>query len=116
MTPAITLSYVAHPVGQDGPRRVANLARALRWFHWLIVQHEAVAFSMPWHPYCSVLSEAFRARGMRDNFAHLVRCDSIVLVGGQMSPGMQAELDLAKSRGMAIVDYLKLGDEPPVLP
>lgn len=112
-TPAITVAYVAHPVGADGPLRVANLARSLRWVRWLVVQHEAVAFNIPWHAYCSVLTETYRARGMRDNFAILSRCDAIVLVGGQLSPGMADELAEARRRGMSVVDYLHMGAEPP---
>lgn len=116
MTPEqIQLAYVAHPVGADGPRRVANLERASRWIRWLVVQHEAIAFIAPWLAYCQVLDESHRARGMRDNFAVLSRCQAIVLVGGQLSPGMAEEIDFAKSRGMAVVDYLSMGSEPPVL-
>jgi hypothetical protein len=109
----IQLAYVAHPVGADGPRRVANLERALRWMRWLIVHHEAVAFVAPWLPYCQVLTEKHRARGMRDTFSVLARCDAIVLVGGQLSPGMADELGFMRERGRAVIDYLHHGDEPP---
>lgn len=113
MTTPIRIAYVAHPVGADGPNRADNLARVQRWLRWLIVNHEAVAFSVPWLPYCMVLSEEHRQRGMRDNFAALARCDFICLVGGQMSPGMQAERDEAIRLGLPIVDYLHHGAEPP---
>ena len=113
MTSLVTVAFVAHPVGPDGPPRVANLARAERWLRWLILQHEAVAFVVPWLPYCHVLDESHRDRGFRDNMATLAMCGSIVLVGGELSPGMRVELDFAKSRGLPVVDYLHLGPEPP---
>lgn len=116
MTPdQIQLAYVAHPVGADGPRRVANLDRALRWVRWLVISHEAVAFIAPWHAYCQVLTEKHRHRGMRDNFAVLARCDAIVLVGGQLSPGMADELGFMRERGRAVIDLLHMGAEPPVM-
>jgi len=116
MSARIQMAYVAHPVGPDGPARVANLERVQRWLRWLIISHEGVAFSIPWLPYCMVLDEGQRRRGMRDNFAGLARCDSIVLCGGEMSPGMQAERDEALRLGLPVVDYLHYGLEPPVIP
>lgn len=110
--------YVAHPVGPDGPERVANIARVKEWVRWLIHARRGDAFSVPWLPYVEVLTESpdHRERGMRDGMEMLRRCDAIVLVGGRLSPGMAAELREAKHRKMAELDLLYLGrDAPPIV-
>lgn len=105
--------YVAHPVGQ-GDVRELNLARALRWLRWLLTEHPADAFVLPWYPYVLVLSEAEgRDRGMRDDLACVDICDGLVLVGGVLSPGMSKELEVAVTQGKVILSYLHLGGEPP---
>ncbi len=109
------IAYVAHPVGPDGPERVANLERVRRWIRWLIDTRPDLALSIPWLPYCEVLDESpiNRQRGIRDGIAMLDRCDAIVLVGGRMSPGMVDELRRAAMRGLKVIDLLHLGAEPP---
>lgn len=106
--------YVAHPVGQP-PDREANLARALRWFSYLVRTYDNRAFSMPWLPYCLTLPETQenRARGIRDDLVQLRLCSEIVLVGGHLSPGMRHELELARTSGMRVLNLLELGAEPP---
>lgn len=108
-----TVAYVAHPVGGDV---AGNLARAKRWLRWLIRNHRDVAFVLSWLPYCEVLDDsdpAQRARGMEDGEAVMRRCDVIVLVGGRLSTGMEAELLLAQRIGLRCINHLHLGDEPP---
>lgn len=107
------VAYVAHPVGGDV---AGNLARAKRWLRWLIRNHRDVSFVVPWLPYCEVLDDADpeqRARGMADGEAVLRRCDVIVLVGGHLSTGMEAELLLAQRVGLRCINHLPLGEEPP---
>lgn len=102
--------YMAHPVQAD---RAANLQRARRWLRYLIDRYPSIAFAVPWMPYCDVLPESYRIRGMRDNVATLVVCNGIVAVGGEITLGMQAELDVARRRGLDIIDLTHLGPEPP---
>jgi hypothetical protein len=106
--------YVAHPVG-DGPDRASNVARAKRWVRWLIGRYTECAISVPWLPYVELLDESpeNRARGIGDDLAVLRRCDTIVLVGGVVTPGMKAELEEARHRGLEVLDLTHLGAEPP---
>jgi len=105
--------YMAHPVGSDATR-ADNLARAERWFRWLIETTD-YAIVAPWLLYCRAWDERpdRRERGIRDDLAMLVRCDGIVLVGGAISAGMRAELDAATARGLAVLDFTHMGPEPP---
>lgn len=106
--------YMAHPVGHD-PERDENLARARRWFRWLLDEYPQDAIAVPWLAYCSALDEtpANRERGIRDDLAQLRRCDAIALVGGRLSPGMAAERDVAVINGLKVIDLRHLGAEPP---
>lgn len=105
--------YVAHPLGQ-GTVREYNSARALRWLRWLLTEHPAYAFSMPWYPYTLVMTEVEgRDRGLRDDIRTVGSVDGIVLVGGVLSPGMSQELETAVMLGKKVISYLHLGAEPP---
>jgi hypothetical protein len=100
----------------------ANLARARLWLLWLIEREADYAFCASWLPYLDVLTDdngPMRARGMRDNCAMVARCDGIVLCGGRLSSGMDAELarfKLTRPGMMAahgVADLTSLGAEPP---
>jgi hypothetical protein len=117
----VPVYYVAHPVGAvaDGPTVEQNLARARRWFLWLVANEPDVAFSMPWMQYVEVLPEHVhgnRARGLRDDIAMVSACDGIVLCGGRISSGMALELAAARAALLDVVDLTPLGDAPPTLP
>lgn len=109
--------YLAHPVGPTAGVTVAdNLARAKRWLRWLMANADGTAFCCPWLPMVEVLDDsvpANRARGLRDDIAIALTCDGIVLCGGRISAGMQAELDAMQAAGRAVLDLTALGDEPP---
>ena len=107
-----TVVYLAHPVGQE-PERGENLRRAERWLRWAIEHHPDNAFAMPWLPYCHVLTEEHRERGIRDDLAILGRCDQIWLVGGHVSAGMAMERTVAEAIGLTVFDMTHLGAEPP---
>lgn len=111
------ICYVAHPVGVE-PERTENLERTRRWLRYLIAIYPDRAFALPWLPYCQVLDETpvNRARGIADDLAMLVRCDEIFLVGGRVSPGMAAEVDVAVRAGLEVLDLTALGPEPPRIP
>jgi hypothetical protein len=109
------LAYVAHPIGKDVSN---NLARARRWFVWLWHRHPELSLCMPWLAPCEVLDDQdpeTRRRGLEDDLIVLGRCDLIILVGGELSPGMATELATARRLGLAQIDYLYLGAEPPAL-
>ncbi len=109
------VSYVAHPVGYDPETRAKNLERLVRWVDYLLETYEDRAFVVPWYLYVVLLEETEenRARGIRDDLAVLERCDEIVLCGGVLSAGMSGELDVARCHGLAELNLLSLGPEPP---
>lgn len=121
MTPQIY--YLAHPVGAATDAEVkANLARARLWLLWLIEREPDIAFCASWLPYLDVLTDdggPMRARGLRDNCAMVARCDGIVLCGGRVSSGMDAELARFKLTRPSFVaahgvaDLTSLGALPP---
>lgn len=115
MTSTQFLIYVAHPLGPDGPQRVANIERAKRWLRWLVASYSDCAFEIGWLLYAQVLSETQEncARGMKDNERRLEGCDGIILVGGEKSPGMVAEEARANELQLELVDLTHLGPEPP---
>ncbi len=105
--------YMAHPLG-NGYDRPLNIARAERWFAWLLYKYPEYAFTAPWIQYAKALPETSdnRDRGIRDDLEVLKRCDGIVLVGGRLSPGMACELEEALWKKMDVMDLLHLGSEP----
>lgn len=110
------VAYVAHPVSGDV---TANLARALRWLHWLSSGAPTTAFIAPW--IAGLMSgdddsdPAVRARAI-DHCATVVkRCDCIILCGGRVSAGMAIERDAMIVAGGKVVDLTHLGEEPPEL-
>lgn len=109
--------YLAHPIGAgDSPEalegRQDNIANALAWLQWL-VDHTPWAIAAPWLPYVQRLDEStYRPRGLRDNIVMLERCDLIVLCGGTISPGMQAEKEFARDNGLPCVDLTSFGRRP----
>lgn len=107
--------YMAHPLG-NGYDRIQNIARARRWFNYLLQAHPEHGFTAPWLLYAEMLNESDsnRDRGMRDDLDCLRRCDGIVLVGGRMSPGMVEELVEAVEHKKKVLDYIHLGSEPGV--
>lgn len=114
------VAYLAHPVGagvrpEDLERRQNNLANTLAWLQFL-VDVTSWAISVPWLPYVQRLDEGtYRARGIADDLACLERCDILVAVGGQWSPGMQAERRAAEEHAIPIVDLTSWGFAPPAI-
>ena len=109
-----TLAFLSHPVAGDVS---GNVARALRWMRYLAPKHPDRVILAPWAAGVMAFDDsnpAERARGMDDNFTILRRCDSIILVGGRISGGMRAELEVAKSCGLEVLSLVELGEEPPL--
>jgi hypothetical protein len=104
------LVYMAHPFRGD----LTALSRARRWYRWL---HGALHASVggmgvlaPWIVAADVLSDVEeRAAAMECNVEVVRRCDVVVLVGGEISPGMRDEAGAAR----AVLDLTSLGLEPP---
>ena len=105
--------YVAHPVAGDV---TANLARALRWLHWLSSQNPDDAVIAPW--IANIMSgeddndPAARARGLAHDVTVVKRCDCLILCGGRVSQGMAIERDAMLASGGQVIDLTHLGDEP----
>jgi hypothetical protein len=110
--------YCAAPVGAATVEGVLlNVARAERWFRALLLAEPDVALLASWLPYVRVLNDGnaeHRARGIRDDHAIIerVKPDGIVLVGGRISEGMEAEIDAVTGWGGWVSDLTSLGAEP----
>ncbi|MBA2718917.1 MAG: hypothetical protein H0U52_06720 [Chloroflexi bacterium] len=108
------IAYMAHPVSGDV---AANLARALRWLHYLSATDPETAYVDPWIAALMAGADdddpAQRARGLAHDVAMVKRCDAIVLVGGRVSSGMAIEHNAALTVGISVIDLTALGEEPP---
>lgn len=117
MTVAAT-AYVAHPVAGDV---AGNVARALRWYRYLVANYGEWALCMPYVAHVLAhgvdampgTEATYRARGMRDNLAFVRQMDGIILVGGVVTQGMDEELRHALANGKWSLDLTALGPEPP---
>lgn len=108
-----------HPVSADTEAGVAeNLARALRWFNWLVETRPDDYIIMNWYPYVVALDDKnpdHRKRGLRDS-CRMIRSGAVqevVVCGGRVSTGMAEELEVASVSRIKITDLSSLGEEPP---
>jgi hypothetical protein len=108
--------YMAHPLGAPTPEGVqANIARAKRWYRWIVDNFEDVAPIAPWLLTVETLDDfnpAHRAHGMEMNRFIIPRCDEFWMVGGRISTGMAGEHEIAM-QALRIFDLTWLGEEPP---
>jgi len=112
------VAYLTHPLTprdhRDITARGNNVARAVDWVRW-VSANTNWAISAPW--LVDVMAghddELRRPRALVDQLAHLVRCDAVILVGGDVSVNMMVQYEFAKKRGMPIVDATILGPSPP---
>jgi hypothetical protein len=86
------LIYVAHPFGGDQSR----LNKAESWVAFLCQRFDAL-FWAPWIPLCRHWPDTgdSRKRGLELDLEAVRRSDGIILVGGEVSPGMLIERDAA---------------------
>lgn len=120
--------YVAHPVGAETIAGVAqNLARAKRWYLWLLESYPGLAFNMNWAVDVEVYlnrgvdanvcggegDHPTRALGLLRDDAVIKTCHEMILVGGRVSAGMRRALDVAGEEYQTVYDLTHLGDEPP---
>ncbi len=107
-----TIAYIAHPL--SGPDREQNRVNAARWCVWA-ARSRGVAPVADWIVLSGGYDEspANRAMGLACDLALVARCDELWLVGGRVSPGMQAEADEARRLGIPVVDLTALGALPP---
>jgi hypothetical protein len=112
------VAYLTHPLTPRDPRDITargnNVAMAVEWVRWASA-HTNWAISAPW--LVDVMAghddELRRPRALVDQMAHLVRCDVLILVGGEITVNMMVQYEFAKKRGMPIVDATVLGRKPP---
>lgn len=106
--------YLAHPVAGDV---TDNVARAIRWLRYLMEGDRQSIYIAPWiATIMAIGSEETpddRRRALDECVEIVRRCDGIVLVGGQVSRGMELELRAAIDAGREIIDLTTLGKEPP---
>lgn len=96
--------YLACPLGGDV---AINAARARRWLRWLMDREPDVAFCCPWLPFVDVGNDdddPYHARCLRDAIAIARRCNTIVLCGATISPGMRLELEAVLDAGGDVAD------------
>lgn len=105
--------YIAHPLGA-GLDREANRVNAARWCAWAACTR-GVAPVADWIILSGELDESpeNRTLGLACDVALVARCDEVWLVGGRVSPGMQAEADAARDLGIPVVDLTSLGYAAP---
>lgn len=86
------LIYVAHPFGGD----MVKLAAAEQWVAYLCRSFPAI-FWAPWIPLCRHWPDSgeSRKRGLELDLAAVRRSYGVILVGGEVSPGMTLERDAA---------------------
>jgi len=105
------LWYLAHPY-EGNPE---SLVRARNWVRSIEAAVEDVAVVAHWIVECQIwddANQAERAASMARNFAVLARCNAIVLVGGRVSKGMEAERDMAQRTNLTVIDWTPLGKTP----
>lgn len=106
--------YVAHPVGGAV---AANIKAAFGWMSWLLHRWPRVAFIAPWIVDAHVLDDGDpidREAGLLRDEAVVSLADSILLVGGRVSVGMERERIAALHAGGDAVDFTRAGASPPV--
>lgn len=102
------LIYVVHPFGGNP----ANLERARRWYRWLVSEFPRNAYVCQWVFECEVLDlgdDAVSEFGLERDIEVLSRCDAVLLVGGEVTLGMQQRANVA----LVVLDLTMIGDEPP---
>ena len=107
--------YVAHPLSGD---LAGNIAQARRWLRWLMASEPGVAWCMPWLPFAELAlmderGDDYSARCLRDDVAIAARCSGIVLCGGRISAGMEAERSACVANGGIVIDLTVMGANPP---
>lgn len=111
------IACMAHALGAPDQAGIdANLARAERWFKWLLHAFNDVDFSANWILWCRALDDlnpAHRSRGLAFDDVEISRQDEFWMVGGRISSGMARGRDYALAHGKRVVDLTALGEEPP---
>lgn len=104
--------YVAHQLA--GPLAARNRLNASEWCG-RIAKEFLVSVSANWIVLSGQWPETPENRelGLRCDFASILRCNELWLVGGRVSPGMAQERDFALRNGVYIRDLTSLGYEVP---
>ena len=88
----IPIVYVSHPfIGVP-----ANLDKAMAWCAFLSANFDAL-FVAPWVPLCKYWPNCGESlkRGMDLDYVAVRAADGLIAVGGEMSPGMRREWNVA---------------------
>lgn len=104
----MTIAYIAHPISNDIDANLADIRRIVRKIN--LEYPDVVAF-VPYYVDIVSLDDtipAERARGIANDIAILRSgcVDEMWLTGGRISPGMQAEKELAEELGIPVKDML----------
>lgn len=101
---AMTVVYLAHPVGGDVER---NLIAARELYRRYTEWHPWVAIVAPWITECELWDDADpeqRRLGLERCMAVVAKCDQIWLCGPRVSEGMALERDAAMAAGVVVID------------
>src|SRR5687767_14259658 len=104
----MTIVYIAHPIGGDIK---GNLEKIKRIARDIMIKHPDIVPFAPYWLDCHALNDndpQERARGIRNDVEFFKRrtMDQVWLCGGRISPGMQAEKELAEKLGIPVIDKL----------
>ncbi len=103
------LVFLAHPVGGDVSGNIERGLAALKAYE---LANPGVAIVAPWISSCMRWSDSSpdqRSAQLERGLRTLERCDELYLCGPLVSPGMQEEINYARSLGIPIFDATELG-------
>lgn len=110
------VAYLTHPLGPkdlDPTVRADNVANAVDWVRW-VMENTSWSVNACWLAHVIAIDdEIHQPRVLVDQMAQLIRCDALILVGGEVSPHMRVQHEFAKKRNIPIVDATMLGRHPP---
>lgn len=97
--------YIAHPIGGDVEGNLKKILAIVRQIN--LTEPDVVPF-VPYFVDCHALNDGVpeeRDRGIKNDREFFIRrvFDELRLYGDRISPGMSAEIDLAKEFGIAVV-------------
>jgi hypothetical protein len=107
-----TLVYLSTPLWQDvpGAMRVAE-----RWVAWVLAAYPHIVPFSAWLVWGATMGDAAgRMRALDCAVEVVQRCDEIWMVGGRITPLMQAEMTSAERYGKRVLDLSFMGLDPPV--
>ena len=105
------LVYLAHPVSGDP---VGNAHKASAWIRWLTINDPARLYIASWvaevlgFGESKLLGRNFYQHVLDDDAKVVARCDGLLAVGGEWTPGMLQERAVATILNKPVMDYTRI--------